>query len=158
MKKIIILTALVLCCVMFAACSAGDEADMEIDAHALGQSLADADIYDDLLYEVDDFVVFQIYNLSDYSSSGFAWAGTGATSESVAVFECADAASASGAVAALKDYRNSMLADFARYTAGEIEKLNDAIIESHGKYAIYCVSADASAAAKIIDDFFKNAE
>jgi|GEM_PF-246852 len=126
--------------------------DVKIDINALAEELFTQIEYDDHLEKVEDFVLEMLYNCEEYVTASVGYCASGGTSEAIALFECETVEYASMVVESLDTYRQSMAEDYARYTAGEVEKLNSAIINQVGKYVIFSVSSNPKGAHAIIND------
>ena len=129
-----------------------DYSKLDMDIDKLAENISTAVEYDDYLYPLEDDVTESIFTGID-AEDCVSYGGTGATSETVAIFEAENEAQAEEFKVKLEEYRKSCAAAFEKYTAGELDKLNAAIIRTVGKYAIFSVSPDSDKINSVIDDF-----
>lgn len=127
--------------------------DVEIDINILSDKLADGIKYDDNIGKVESFVIDMLYDCSSLSVASAGYGSSGGTSEAIAIFECETEEDADKVILKLELYKESMADDFVRYTPGEVEKLENAVIQKVGKYAVFCVSPDFEKAKEIINNY-----
>ena len=89
------IAALVLALAMVFALAGCGEAAEPIDVSALGQQLVDAAGFGEPMNALDGAVALGLYGAPEGTTVA-AWAGTGATAEEVAVFDCGSAEAANG--------------------------------------------------------------
>lgn len=80
---------------------------------------------------------------------------TGATAEEIAIFEAASDDYVEAIQLACETRQNKQTASYADYKPEEVSRLDNAIIETTGRYIIYCVADDNDKAEEIIDSYFK---
>lgn len=127
--------------------------DVEIDINILSERLAEEIKYDDTLGKVESYVIDMLYDCSSLSVASAGYGASGGTSEAIAIFECESEEDADTVISKLEIYKESMAEDFVRYTPGEVEKLENAVIQKVGKYAVFCVSPDSDKAKEIINNY-----
>jgi hypothetical protein len=141
MKKIIALITLAFILSAFASCSGGgiklDDADKA--AFALVSSLE----FDDEMAETEnDETTLKKYGLSDSDAvvNVSRYAGSGATADEVAVFECSSADGVNEVKEAV-DARIAYLHDgYADYGPEEVPKIDSANVLVYGKFVVFCIS------------------
>lgn len=163
MKKIILCALLLLCSVLvLASCGEDakkiDPASVTIDIDALAAKLNEGLTFDDEMYLVEDYVTVSLYAGADAAADCVSYFNTGATAEAIAVFAMNSADETAAFVTSLESYRDECINQFERYTAGEIAKLENALIGSYGKYVYFIVCPDSAAAQGILDEAIKAAE
>ena len=78
--------------------------------------------------------------------------GSGATAESLAVFEASDADAAQRIVDTLQTFTDSWIKGYSDYKPEEVPKLESALLEQDGVYVVFCVTADNAAAKTAVQD------
>ena len=73
------------------------------------------------------------------------------------MFEFADEAEAQLAISAAEARITSQKDSFATYIPEEVPKLDNAVVETHGRYLIVCVSGQDNA-SEIISDYLEQGE
>lgn len=148
MKKIWMISAIFLFAVMITACG---KKTIDIDIAKLGERLNSEIVYDDSLGKLGIDKASMFLNLADIDIvDGVVYEGAGATAEEIVVLECASGEEAVKAKERLSDRVKEQKESFANYVPAEIPKLDSAVIEVAGRYAILSVSGDANRAREII--------
>lgn len=148
MKKILTVAAIFILTGMLMAC--GRKA-VDIDIVKLGDRLSSEIAYDDSLGKLGVDKAGMFLNLTDIDIvDGVIYEGAGATAEEIVVLECASGEEAVKAKERLSDRVKEQKESFENYVPAEIPKLDSAVIEATGRYAILCVSGDANRAREII--------
>lgn len=80
-----------------------------------------------------------------------ALAGSGATAESLSVWEADDADAAKQVEQQLQTFVDGYIEGYSDYKPEEVPKLESAILSRQGAYVILCVSADNAAAESVVD-------
>ncbi len=142
------ISAIFLFAVIITAC--GKKA-IDIDIAKLGERLNSEIVYDDSLGKLGIDKASMFLNLTDIDIvDGVIYEGAGATAEEIVVLECASGEEAVKAKERLSDRVKEQKESFENYVPAEIPKLDSAVIEATGRYAILCVSGDANRAREII--------
>ena len=116
-------------------------------------SLIEQLTFSDQMTEMNADDACRFYNIdAELITDGAAYVGSGATAESLAVFQAADPAAAQTTADALQTFLDGWIDGYSDYDPEEVPKLESAILQQEGVYVILCVSADNDAAADIIDD------
>lgn len=149
-KKIIIGLMTITCIFALTACSKKKE-DLSVDMDTLVSDLS-ATVTSDTLANVSSDIMASTYFFdAEKVDEAVGAMGSGASACEVAVVKCKDADYAEE-VADLFQTRVKNQTDlFSSYNAQEVEKLNAAIIEEEGNYAVLVVTDDASAAKEILE-------
>lgn len=142
---------------LLSACGApaGSE-DIEIDLEALAGHLLESGVFEETLYKADDGIAEILYGI-DGASAALVYIGSGAVADELALFEFADEAEAQSAISAAEARIASQKDSFATYIPEEVPKLDNAVVETHGRYLIVCVSGQDNA-SEIISDYLEQGE
>ena len=128
----------------------GKKKEVSVDAGALAGEL-NACVSSDTLNQAEAGMIQKIYYIDEASfAGGAAWLSDGTTACEVAVIECKDASGASGASDKLKARVSSQKDLYASYNAGEVEKLEKAVLKSTDKYTALCICDDTAKAEEIL--------
>lgn len=150
MKKILMVVVTMLLMLMLSACGKGE---VSIDVSKLGERLSGEIAYTDSLGMISVDKAGMFINLADIEIvDGVIYEGAGATAEEIVVLECVSEAEATKVKDRLLDRVNEQKESFEDYVPSELSKLDSAVIEIAGKYAIMCVSDDSDMAREIIKD------
>lgn len=148
MKKIIYICLSLVFCISMSACSAKQE---EIDINKLATTLLEEVNFSDDLNQIDDKMVERLYNINN-AVSGYVYVGSGATAEEIAVFEFNNKNEADEATKAALQRIDDQKQSFESYVPKELDKLENAIVKTSGRYLIVCIS-DGDEAEKIIKEY-----
>lgn len=105
---------------------------------------------EDLSYQ-DGETMGLLMNLGDYTEAA-GYTASGQIPEMVAVFCGADAAQAETLKTAMNEYVGEMTREYEKYAPEQVEKLEKAIVQTAGNYAVLCVSSDAKTAKQVVGD------
>lgn len=153
-KKITAFLASAAVCLSMAGC--GETKDITMDITALAEDLKTQISYQDTLELIESDMVQMIFDTGDSVESSVVYMGSGATAEEIAVFSCKDAEAAKNTVEpVVKQHIQDQITSFESYVPAEVAKLKEAVVRSGGKYVAVCVSNDAAAAEKIMNEYFK---
>lgn len=146
---IILLTAML---IVMSACSAPAKADLNIDLDALANELLESGVFEETLNLADEEIGKKIYGI-DNAVSLRLYVGSGATASEFAIFEFETEEDAQTALPLAQERVASQKESFAAYLPNEVSKLDDAVVEQHGRYVIVCVSeGDAD---QILSEYFR---
>lgn len=153
MRKIIFISLAVIMLFIAAftfSCGGKSEAaDYTFDIQRLALMLT-ADIpFDDELIRLEDDAVSLMYNFGGINT--VVYAGSGATPEVIIITECGDG-EADEAVGKMKKYIADQITLFTDYNASQLPKLQTAVCEAFGRYAICVVGPDSAAARTVIEN------
>ena len=151
MKKLIAVILALALALALAGC--GSEAK-EVDIDALAAELVGAASFGEPMNALDSAVALGLYGAPEGTAVA-AYAGTGATAEEVAVFDCGSAGAAESLAEALTARNETRISQYADYNPAEVPKLEDAVILTGGQYAVLIVASDPSAAESIAADAIK---
>lgn len=90
---------------------------------------------------------------TDYENAVL-YAGGGATAERVVIFEATDNTGALNLKEKCQSHITEQIDAYASYLPAEVDKLNNAIIKTSGKYTLLCVANDYAKANEIINKYF----
>ena len=136
-------------CVVAAGCS--KQLTLE-PADALAQ-LKDEITFTDQMTDMDSESTCRFYDVdTGLVNDSSAYVGSGATAESMAVFEAVDADAAGSIAGALQSFTDGWIAGYSDYKPEEVPKLESAVLEQNGVYVVFCVSADNTAAKNAVQD------
>ena len=130
-------------CLALAACGDGGAAD--VDINALAGEIVNAAEFGEPMNELESSVAFGLYGCAE-GTSVCAYAGTGATAEEIAVFDCGSAEAAAAQVEYLNQRNEVRIGQYESYAPNEVPKLQNAYIYQSGQYVVFCVATDASGA------------
>ncbi len=149
-----ILTGALLLAMALTACGGGKSSgDITVDAAKLAEQLQSETVTTDTLAATPEGQIASIYFFDTAKiENAAAYTSSGATACEVAVVECSDS-SYTGEVEKLFKNRAEHQAElYKSYNAGEVSKLENAIIKSAGKYVVFCVCDDTGKASQILKD------
>ncbi len=156
LKKIILPMLLTAAMLVMTGCSGSSNksSDVTIDTASLASELVEKTVTSDTLTEAQSSMLSTIYYIEDSQlASGTAYMSSGSTACEIAVIECKEA-SQTGDVEKLFETRVQNQSDlYASYNAGEVTKLDSAIIKSTGKYTILVVCDDTDEAESILKNY-----
>lgn len=136
-------------CVVAAGCS--KQLILE-PADALAQ-LKDEITFTDQMTDMDSESTCRFYDVdTGLVNDSSAYVGSGATAESMAVFEAVDADAAGSIADALQTFTDGWIAGYSDYKPEEVPKLESAVLEQNGVYVVFCVSADNTTAKTAVQD------
>ena len=151
-KHIAVIGMLFLTVLALGGCSKKSK-EVTVDAAKLAADLSSQAVSSEALTEMASAMVADTYYISkDIFANGVAYRGSGATACEVAVIECKDAGQTKDVEAKLKEHVASQSDLYASYNAGEVEKLDKAVIKSAGKYTVLCVCDDTGKAESILKE------
>ena len=111
-----------------------------VPADAVAQ-LRDSLTFTDQMTDMDSAGACRFYDVDTaLVQDSAAYVGSGASAESLAVFEATDTDAADGIADALRSFTDSWVTGYADY------KPEEAVLEQDGVYVVYCVTADNDAA------------
>lgn len=135
------------------ACSKGNS-DITVDVDKLAEELQEQTVTSDVLALTAAQMLPSIYFVDEAQmEKGTAYLSSGATACEVAVIECKDAGATADVEKLFKTRVSNQSDLFSSYNAGEVSKLNNAIIKSSGKYAVLCVCDDTDKAQEILKNY-----
>lgn len=136
-------------CVVAAGCS--KQLILE-PADALAQ-LKDEITFTDQMTDMDSENTCRFYDIdTGMVADSVSYVGSGATAESMAVFEAVDADAAGSIADALQSFTDGWIDGYSDYKPEEVPKLESAVLEQNGVYVVFCVSADNTAAKTAVQD------
>jgi hypothetical protein len=131
------------------ACS--DAAACDLDS--LASDLCAVDAFSDILSPVSDEIARGLYGYeAEDVLDCSVMCSTGATSEEIGLFRCADEEAAIRVAAAAESRALAQKSAYESYAPDEIPKLDDAVIESKGEYVFFVVSKNRDAVKKLLDE------
>lgn len=146
---LLLLLALLL---LFSACTTQDDGiSLSFDIQILGEKLLQEASFDDELVKLNDLAAQATWQVK--CEKMIAYAGSGATAEEIVIVDASDHDGANEALKLLTAYRDTRRDLFAGYNAGQVPRIESAVLTVADHYVIYCVSADNAAAQKIVDAF-----
>lgn len=153
MKYLKLLLGMVLLSLCLSACSKGEK-DITVDVAALAEELQSGAVTSDTLSATAEEMLPSIYFIdAEQMAKGVAYTSTGATACEVAVIECKEASQTAEVEKLFKTRVSSQSDLFASYNAGEVSKLDSAVIKSAGKYTVLCVCDDTDKANEILKKY-----
>lgn len=149
-----IVISVLIAAMMFVFFGCGEQKAVIVDAEALAGDISE--IYNDSEIEFVDIVGEAIdarYGLKGLYSFIHVEGSITVTADEILVMEAIDEVSAEKAYELLKSYRDERIELFASYAAGEVPKLENALLKKAGKYLLFVVSEDIADAEEIWKDY-----
>ena len=131
----------------------GGSKEVSVDTAVLAKELLTTVTSDTLTETASDLLPSIYFFEEDSIASGIAYASSGATACEIAVVQSKDAKNAEAVEKLFQTRVDNQSSLYASYNAGEVEKLDDAIIESAGAYTVLCVCDDTDQAEKILEKY-----
>ena len=137
-------------CMTVAGCG---KQQAEINPADAVQQLKDSMSFTDQMTDMDSAGACRFYDVdTELVQDSAAYVGSGATAESLAVFEATDADAAERIADALQTFTDSWIKGYSDYKPEEVPKLESAVLEQDGVYVVFCVTADNAAAKTAVQD------
>ena len=150
MVKRIAAAGAVALCVIAAGCSKQQLALEPSDTLA---QLKGKITFTDQMTDMDSENTCRFYDIdTGMVADSVSYVGSGATAESMAVFEAVDADAAGSIADALQTFIDGWIAGYSDYKPEEVPKLESAVLEQNGVYVVFCVSADNTTAKTAVQD------
>ncbi len=154
MKKITAMACLAVMTFALTACGGSKKgSDATVDTAALAEALQASVTSDTLARTASELLPSVYFYDADSVVSGVAYASSGATACEIAVIECKDADYTSEMEKLFQTRVDNQSDLYASYNEGEVAKLDNAIIESSGVYAVLCVCDDTDKAKEILEGY-----
>ncbi len=151
MKKITAVLLVALMAVCFAACGSNEnKSKTNYTPQQAAEKLVGALEFGEELEQTDNEITLEKYGIdASLVADAARFAGSGATADEVAVFECVDE-EAVKAVSAAIDERVAYLKDgYASYGPGEVPKIENAVVIYDGLMVCFCISNNSENAESI---------
>lgn len=147
-------TLLCMMTLVFCLTGCGGKKEITVDVEKLANELQSGTVTSDTLTAAASEMLSSIYFVeAEQVTKGAAYMSSGASACEVAVIECKEA-SQTDAVKKLFETRvSNQSALFASYNAGEVAKLDKAVIKTAGKYAVLVVCDDTAKAEEILKGY-----
>jgi len=150
-RTVSIILALCVLTLIFTGCTK-KAGTVEYNLKTLSSDLQKSGAFSDILGEIDQKSVSTLYGVASADVSDcVVLCSTGATTEEIGLFKCADADAAARVLKAAKARIDSQKEAYQSYAPAEIPKLGDAIVRQDGVYVFYIVSADTAKAQAVLD-------
>ena len=147
-------TILTLCLLasVFSGCAQEVNKPVRFDLTALSQKIHDTDAFSDILSPVSTEIAAGFYGFApEEVTKSLVLCSTGATTEEIALFQCANEQAAEKLLTAAKTRAETQSAIYESYAPAEPPKLADAIIEREGTYVFYIVAVDYAKVQAALD-------
>ena len=128
--------------------------EKEIDMESLAEDLLDSGVFGETLYPVEAEAASRLLGV-ELDCPAQIRIGTGATAEELILLETRDDEEAGVLMEGLRQHLADQTASYANYLPGEVYKLENGILEEHGRYLVLCVAADPEGAEAVIGRYFK---
>ena len=152
MKHVKLILCLVVLAFCLTACSKGSK-DITVDVDKLADELQSQAVTSDALSKTS-LDLSSIYFIdADQMEKGVAYLSNASTACEVAVIECKESSQTANVEKLFKTRVSNQSDLFASYNAGEVAKLNKAVIKTSGKYAVLCVCDDTGKAEEILKNY-----
>ena len=150
--KNVLIVLLAAALLLMPACSAAPEADRDVDLDALAEELLDGDLFGEELDLADEGIAQKLYGI-DGADVFRLYVGSGATASELALLEFETEEDAKAALSLAQARVDAQAESFAAYLPGEVKKLEDAVVDQHGRYVVVCVSEGD--AGPILSNYFQ---
>lgn len=128
--------------------------DITLDVEKLANELQAETVTSDTLASTAAEMLSSIYFVdADQMVKGAAYMSSGATACEVTVIECKEASQTGDVEKLFKTRVDNQSSLFASYNAGEVSKLENAIIKSSGRYVVLVVCDDTAKAEEILKTY-----
>ncbi|MBQ3048879.1 MAG: DUF4358 domain-containing protein [Oscillospiraceae bacterium] len=155
-KKILALVlALILCAALLTGCPASEK---EIDTAKLYNSLKSDLAFKDELIDMEMSAILNYYFFDDANVIEEALvckSASGATAEEIAVITVKSVSDVESVKAAVEMRVEDLAFNFENYVPAEMDKIENAVVATSGRYIILAVADDSAAAQEIIDSYIK---
>ena len=122
------------------------------DLESLASDLCASDAFSDILSPVSDEIALGLYGYDEKDILDcVVLCSTGATSEEIGLFLCADEEAAIRVAAAAENRAAAQKNAYESYAPDEIPKLDDAVIKTQGQYVFFIVSKDSDTIEKLLE-------
>lgn len=149
-KTLLCMMALVFC---LTGCGGGKK-EITVDVEKLANELQSNTVTSDTLTATASEMLSSIYFVdAEQMANGAAYMSSGATACEVAVIECKEADQTADVKKLFETRVSNQSTLFASYNAGEVTKLDKAIIKTAGKYAVLAVCDDTVKAEEILKEY-----
>ncbi|MDR1131392.1 MAG: DUF4358 domain-containing protein [Oscillospiraceae bacterium] len=155
MKRIgFVLLAVCMAFNILSGCSAAKP--VAYDLAALSEQVGQSGAFTDFLSPVTETIAATFYGFEETEvTESDVRLSTGATTEEIALFKCADETAAAKLKANAETRVETQRSIYESYAPGEMPKLDDAIVVRNGLYVFYIVSADAAKVRTVLDGYGK---
>ncbi|MCI5773286.1 MAG: DUF4358 domain-containing protein [Erysipelotrichaceae bacterium] len=136
MKKL--LMVLISLCLLW-GCSSQES--VVIDLASLGKQMQEEIKFDDELNLMSTDMIPTIYGI-DNAIEAYAYMGSQATAEEIALFKFANDKDAKAGKEALEAHLEKQKQDYASYIPEEVVRIEKAVLRQEGNYVLLCVSYD----------------
>lgn len=151
-KTVFFLLAISLTLGLFSGCAQKSEEPVSYDLAALSQKIHDTDAFSDILSPISPEIAAGFYGFtSEEVKESVVLCSTGATTEEIALFQCADEQAAEKLLKAAQTRAETQSAIYESYAPAEPPKLADAIIKRDGTYVFYIVAVDYAKVQAALD-------
>lgn len=147
-RTLSILIAVCLIMALAAGCGAKEKG---YDLETVAKNLEESGAFSDILSEVNLNVASVLYGFdaADVAECKLL-CSTGATTEEIGLFRCADEAAAARVLSFAERRVESQRTAYESYAPAEMPKLDDAIVKQDGVYVFYIVSYSSAVAEKVL--------
>ncbi|PKM74208.1 MAG: hypothetical protein CVU91_03955 [Firmicutes bacterium HGW-Firmicutes-16] len=125
----------------------------EYDLKAIAAQLQESGAFSDFLSPITKVIAESFYGFEDADvTECVVYCSTGATTEEIALFKCANEEAATKLKANAEKRTETQKAIYESYAPKEPPKLDDAIVTKNGLYVFYIVSDDSAKAQAVLDN------
>ncbi len=163
MKRLVIYVACLLMTMsLFVACgddkdkdknkdNSNSSKDVTIDVEKLATELYDNIKFKDEMLETEDDFFYSVFSVNKEDvEKQKSYISAGVTTERVIIVQCKDEEAADRVKTVFETYAKTTSDTYASYAPEESNRMQNAIIETYGKYVVFCATEDNNAAEKII--------
>ncbi|MCI8633697.1 MAG: DUF4358 domain-containing protein [Lachnospiraceae bacterium] len=127
--------------------------ECQIDIEKLAQRLSSEISYEDHVTLSTEEMALLLYNLqADQIKEAYLYLSAGATTEEIAVFECSDEKTAITVKKAAEQRIQQQKESVKTYNPKELQRLEQALVQTEGPYVIVSISGDPELAQQIVNE------
>lgn len=134
--------------------STAEPAANEVDLDACAKALLDEGIFTAELTALSESAIPNFFTVEAGNKAVVYMANNG-SADSFGLFKAADETAANNILTNVKDYITGVKDNAALYTPEDVPKIEAAVVNVYGNYAVFCISNDAAKAKEIIERFFQ---
>lgn len=143
-------------CILISAAAGCGGKELQLDPKDAAEQLKAELTFEDTLSELEESRFEVLYSADPEDISDWAvYVSTGATAEEIAVVQATGEAAAERVKEALLGRIEDQRESFEDYVPKELVKLENPVLEVHGKYVFLCICSDPADAEKVIDGLLR---
>lgn len=154
MKKIFLLTLLLLLLVCLMACNSASADLSNVSAAKMADSVKESITFVDDMFNIKNEMVPDFYNLPDgVTELKVFMSSSGATAEELAIFKCDSAQTAEAVVKSCEKRIEALKEKFEDYIPEELVKIENAVIEKRDVFVMFVCADSTDSAEEIFAEY-----